>query len=161
MTNHEKRRKLGRCAHCKSKATKGCRCLRCHIKYKDNWKRLSAKWKNKGLCQKCGRPKRRKSLTVCEQCRLAVRLAGCRYKGMPEVEIEKAKQALVNFNGICDGCGNANQKCKGTKDWGVDHDHKTMKFRGILETGCNASMGQAGDNPKVLRKLAAYLERNK
>lgn len=41
-----------------------------------------------------------------------------------------------------------------------DHDHTTGRFRGWLCNGCNLALGNAYDNPEILRKLADYLERN-
>jgi hypothetical protein len=153
------KRRKGNCAHCGNKPEPGkVNCRKCRLKYNHITKQYYKRWKKQGLCQKCGRPKKVKGLTVCQRCRLKVVLTGCRQKGMSESEIQKAKTALLNFNGICQGCKGINKKCKGSKNWGIDHNHKTMKFRGILGTGCNAAMGQAGDDPKVLRKLAAYLE---
>lgn len=39
-----------------------------------------------------------------------------------------------------------------------DHCHKSGHFRGWLCYGCNAALGYAYDSPKILRKLASYLE---
>ena len=39
-----------------------------------------------------------------------------------------------------------------------DHDHSTGEFRGWLCTQCNTALGHAKDSPKLLRKLAEYLE---
>ncbi|MQY08680.1 endonuclease VII domain-containing protein [Actinomadura macrotermitis] len=41
----------------------------------------------------------------------------------------------------------------------VDHCHSTEVVRGVLCTGCNSGMGQLRDDPAVLRRAAAYLER--
>lgn len=42
-----------------------------------------------------------------------------------------------------------------------DHCHKSKKFRGWLCHQCNVVLGYAGDSPKLLRKLADYLEKSK
>lgn len=42
--------------------------------------------------------------------------------------------------------------------YAIDHDHQTGQVRGILCTGCNLSIGHAGDNSNRLRALAAYLD---
>jgi hypothetical protein len=41
----------------------------------------------------------------------------------------------------------------------VDHDHDTQEVRGLLCKQCNYAMGQFGDNARLLRRAADYLER--
>lgn len=43
------------------------------------------------------------------------------------------------------------------KTWFADHDHKTQKFRGVLCGKCNAVLGYADDNPKILTAAIQYL----
>jgi Recombination endonuclease VII len=43
----------------------------------------------------------------------------------------------------------------------VDHNHSTDEIRGLLCHLCNVALGCAHDNPKLLRKMARYLERSK
>lgn len=52
--------------------------------------------------------------------------------------------------------------CKKSK-WRIcfDHNHKTGVFRGWLCHHCNVAIGLASDSPKLLRKLADYLELTK
>jgi hypothetical protein len=40
----------------------------------------------------------------------------------------------------------------------VDHCHKTGIFRGWLCPSCNTALGFCRDNPKILRRLADYVE---
>lgn len=40
----------------------------------------------------------------------------------------------------------------------VDHDHETGKFRGLLCSRCNTTLGSVKDDPELLRKMALYLE---
>lgn len=40
----------------------------------------------------------------------------------------------------------------------VDHDHLTMKLRGLLCNACNTSLGLMDDDPSRLRRAATYLE---
>ena len=41
----------------------------------------------------------------------------------------------------------------------IDHDHKTLRVRGVLCPQCNLALGAAFDSPVVLRSLANYVER--
>lgn len=44
-------------------------------------------------------------------------------------------------------------------DWFcVDHDHATGAVRGLLCRACNTCIGQAKDNPEILRRAIRYLE---
>lgn len=45
---------------------------------------------------------------------------------------------------------------KGT--WHVDHCHDSKAVRGLLCHHCNIMLGNAKDDPAVLRSAAAYLE---
>jgi len=57
---------------------------------------------------------------------------------------------------VCAGCGKDGHT---KKRHHVDHDHKTGKVRGILCHYCNIALGQCFDDPKILRSLADYLEK--
>lgn len=48
--------------------------------------------------------------------------------------------------------------CGSSKKLVIDHDHMTMKIRGVLCTWCNVSIGMMNDSPDRLRKAADYLE---
>lgn len=42
----------------------------------------------------------------------------------------------------------------------VDHDHKSLKVRGLLCNHCNLGLGHFFDNPLLLAKALQYLERH-
>lgn len=50
--------------------------------------------------------------------------------------------------------------CGSTKSLVYDHCHDTMKFRGVLCSLCNRSIGGLGDTPDSLRMALEYLERD-
>ena len=56
--------------------------------------------------------------------------------------------------GMCKLCG---FKAK-FRNLSVDHDHKTLKVRGLLCSECNLGLGKFKDDPAVLREAARYLE---
>lgn len=57
---------------------------------------------------------------------------------------------------LCAICGNPKEK----RNFVVDHCHATGRVRGIIHYSCNLALGNAKDNPDILRKAAAYLEGN-
>ena len=54
---------------------------------------------------------------------------------------------------VCEVCGEPSNKTLH-----IDHDHATGAVRGVLCEGCNHALGNAKDNPALLRSLADYLE---
>jgi hypothetical protein len=58
--------------------------------------------------------------------------------------------------GRCAVCGAKPHRKRQSFD--VDHDHRTKRVRGLLCHRCNPALGLFKDNPKLLRKAAAYLE---
>ncbi len=49
--------------------------------------------------------------------------------------------------------------CDSTKELCYDHDHVTMKFRGVLCRQCNRALGQLGDNLDRVLKVVDYLKK--
>jgi hypothetical protein len=73
---------------------------------------------------------------------------------VPEPEINRAIEAWKIFDGVCQGCGT---RCSTKFD--TDHDHITKKFRGILGSKCNKTLGLMKDDIERLLALAQYLVR--
>lgn len=78
-------------------------------------------------------------------------------------------QAMFDAQGgVCEICGNPEKKARedGTLyPLSVDHCHKTRNggeskgIRGLLCSACNIGLGKFDDEPDLLRKAAAYLEK--
>lgn len=58
---------------------------------------------------------------------------------------------------VCEVCGSPNQRAD--RNLHFDHDHETGLFRGWLCALCNLTLGNARNDPALLRNLADYLER--
>ena len=69
--------------------------------------------------------------------------------GLTSADVEAMIEAQGGTCAVCPG-----------KPEHVDHDHQTGEVRGILCFNCNQALGNARDNPIVLRGLARYLEKH-
>lgn len=67
--------------------------------------------------------------------------------------LDAYKAMVTAAKGRCELCK------KKQKTLSVDHCHTSNKVRGLLCGACNRALGLFKDNPGVLRKAAAYLER--
>ena len=140
-------------------------------------------------CKTCGEAKRRdefdnhkltrdKKQTSCKQCCREANKA--RYHALTQEQKDrrvaqiKARKygmtleemaAYVDAHGdLCDVCGRpdtTHRKATWTHKLTFDHDHATGKFRGLICSTCNVTIGNARDDPAVLRHLADYIERNR
>lgn len=52
------------------------------------------------------------------------------------------------------------ESCDSVDDLHVDHCHDTYQVRGLLCGNCNKALGLLKDDPRILVRLAAYLERS-
>jgi hypothetical protein len=69
---------------------------------------------------------------------------------------EEYDALLKKQGGCCAICGSTDPS---PWDWFcIDHDHETGRVRGLLCLACNVCIGQAGDDPALLRKAVRYLE---
>lgn len=77
------------------------------------------------------------------------------------IDLAEYGRMLAAQNGVCAICRRINRGKFARNPLGVDHCHKTGKVRGLLCHQCNFAIGQAGDDPMVLRAAADYLERTR
>jgi len=69
------------------------------------------------------------------------------------ISLEQYKKRMATSN-KCEVCGSKDKLC-------YDHDHKTMKFRGVLCNKCNRSIGILGDTVESIQKVLFYLTKEK
>ena len=60
-------------------------------------------------------------------------------------------------DGKCAACGKTEEE--NGQRLSVDHCHRTKIVRKLLCLNCNTILGQANDNPNVLKLLVLYLEK--
>lgn len=106
-----------------------------------------------GICRVCCKnkitPPRK---TRCSECALRHRLTAMGLS--PDEQARATEYFLHFFRGRCESCGTTDP---GKKDWSIDHDHKTGRFRGILCTCCNVALGMVKDSSATLLALVQYL----
>lgn len=68
------------------------------------------------------------------------------------VSLEEYRTAMTSSE-HCEICESVDNLC-------YDHDHDTMKFRGILCRLCNASLGGLGDTLEDMNKVIKYLTKD-
>ena len=69
------------------------------------------------------------------------------------IEIETITESLRR--GICQICGNQQPMDKLC----IDHDHATGKYRGVICSRCNFTLGMVRDDANMLSTLSGYLDR--
>lgn len=74
------------------------------------------------------------------------------------ISVSDYYRMLDEQKGLCAACGEP-LILNGLKRPAIDHNHITKKVRGVIHSWCNLTIGQAKENPNLLRKLAEYLER--
>ena len=72
------------------------------------------------------------------------------------IGLAQYQRLLRHQNNVCAICaGKESAQFKNVLH--VDHCHASGKVRGLLCNGCNRMLGYAKDEPKTLRRAAAYL----
>lgn len=84
------------------------------------------------------------------------RVRNYNYKRLYGIALADYEAMLREQKGACKVC----RAPAGKRRLAVDHNHVTGKVRALLCDRCNPLIGYAHDDPTVLRRAAAYLERN-
>lgn len=107
-------------------------------------------------CLTCGTVKTRKVGITRVRCGEAIKEAKRKYYRLHAEEMiakDRKRRHKKDRPKSCDVCGSDSSVIC----W--DHCHKSGEFRGWLCRNCNLALGFSKDNPDLLRKLAAYLEK--
>jgi hypothetical protein len=75
------------------------------------------------------------------------------------ITVEDYQRLFAKQKGCCAICGSKEPRRTGRKHLCVDHCHETGKVRGLLCDPCNNGFGRFGDDPQLLKRAVAYLER--
>jgi hypothetical protein len=114
------------------------------------------------FCRSCGKTKpwaewsmnKRASDGLQTRCKECASAAGRRdhLRNAYGMTVADLDAMLVAQHGVC-------AICQAAAAAHVDHDHRSGRVRGLLCFRCNAAIGQLGDDPRVVRRAARYLER--
>ena len=88
--------------------------------------------------------------TICKKCeriKKSERMVKHRY-GITKEEYQECMDTSI----CCEICNKTNNLV-------YDHNHSTMKFRGVLCRECNSALGHLGDTPEGVLKAYEYLQR--
>lgn len=83
-------------------------------------------------------------------------------RAMFGLTIADYEEMSARQGGVCACCGQPETVARKGHDLclAVDHCHVTGRIRGLLCANCNQGIGRFRDDPNLLRKAAAYLERH-
>ena len=110
---------------------------------------------HKSHCKVCTNAKTRKNVNPYRSETPAMKLVmRCRKYG---ITVERYWQAYHIQLGHCGICG----EIGGKDGLGIDHDHASQQFRGLLCVKCNLLLGYANDNIEVLFNAIKYLTTRK
>lgn len=74
------------------------------------------------------------------------------------ITLSEYDNMFITQNGRCAVCKTENPGRTQSRRFCVDHNHRTNMIRGLLCHSCNLLLGNAKDNPILLRCAADYLE---
>lgn len=120
------------------------------------------------VCKSCWNQRQKNTLA-----KLPRKVIAQRQKNWRKKNPEKAFEILIKSKYGCsleqyhalvklqnDVCAICKKRCSKNKRLSIDHDHTSKKVRGLLCNNCNALIGYAKDDPKLLEEAIKYLDRN-
>jgi hypothetical protein len=119
--------------------------------YEDSWVR-NCKWCDTIFdCEGDGR-----KLCCSEECRHIVELL-VKTVGKYSLTIARYREMWDAQGGTCEICKRP-ESSERNELLSVDHDHGTGQVRALLCSHCNRAIGLLGDDPKIIRAAALYVE---
>jgi hypothetical protein len=106
-------------------------------------------------CRSC-RNKAAKERRLSDGGRIRRRSANNHLRVRYGLSIEEFEQLLVEQDGQCALCRTTSPGGR-WNSFHVDHCHDTGRIRGLLCHGCNAALGQLGDDKGGLRRALSYV----
>jgi hypothetical protein len=148
--------------HPKTKDRRHAYCKACQAKYRDEWNEKNPGRHNATTRAWQERNKEKVKANVSRWQRenkdkRAVIDRRCALKSAYGMTIEDYDEMLVKQGGVCLICSS---EANGRGRLHVDHNHETDAIRGLLCSKCNTALGLFGDDAKLIRKAAKYLEEN-
>lgn len=87
-----------------------------------------------------------------------MRINNFRAQGI-DFDAETIEQIKTDLQiGKCTICGR--ERKADEKDFHIDHDHETGKYRGVLCPSCNLGLGMSNNSPTLLGAWIVYLMKN-
>lgn len=91
---------------------------------------------------------------ICSTCKECNKLAGLNFKLRSyKISLDDLEELLVKQDSSCAICKKKLDK------FHIDHDHQTMKVRGLLCGKCNRGIGLLQDSKEILQRAIDYLSR--
>jgi hypothetical protein len=71
------------------------------------------------------------------------------------ISLEDYEKKLSDQNGVCDIC---KKVCTSGRRLAVDHNHRSLKVRGLLCANCNRGIGYLKESPEIILNALKYLK---
>ena len=119
---------------------------------REYYRKRTKSCKDRGICVICQQKPASTGHVCCDNCLLQKRInTTVRLKKNSSCDV---RRILCEQKVRCDICS-----IDITKKYVIDHDHKTLKFRGLLCSSCNNGLGLFKDNISLFANAIKYLNK--
>ena len=109
-------------------------------------------FKSKGICVNCQKAKPKLNSVCCQKC-LDKKLFNQRAR-IGLIGEHSLEEMLIHQNNKCAICQVFLLKPQ------IDHNHKTLKIRGLLCSSCNVGIGLLKDDPNIIKVALDYVSKS-